>query len=162
MDVVFVVAGERAGNCDELERWVSPRLRKGEDFPTYIFEQTQHLVVSRVIRDEEAQICIAQDSRDPDQASSATGYNANILPGILGALSLPVILIVEVCDSGSKRLDSCSRTILTTGHGHRNRGRSLEAAFDLIIDLWCALTEVCPFFGVVIEAVLGGLFGCPA
>jgi len=129
--------------------------------PTYVLEQAQHLIVSSVVGDEKSEVGIVKNSGNPDQARPSARHNTHVLPRILGVFALAVILIVEVCDSGSEGLDSCRGTVLATVHGHRDGRGSLEAAFDVIVDFGRTLAKIGPFLGAVVEAVLGGLFGCP-
>jgi hypothetical protein len=56
------------------------------------------LRVCRVIRDEEAQISIAEYGGNSDQTCTSTWDNADILPSVFASLVLAVMLIVEVRD----------------------------------------------------------------
>jgi hypothetical protein len=61
---------------------------------TDILEQAQHLVISGVVWNEESNISIPQHCSDSDQASSSAGHYADILPGVLTFLALPVVVVV--------------------------------------------------------------------
>lgn len=68
---------------------------------THITKQGQHLVVCSVIRDEEAQVGLIEDSGDADQTSPAAWDYGDVLPCILTFLALPVMSIVQVRDGNS-------------------------------------------------------------
>jgi hypothetical protein len=96
---------------------------------------------------------LSQHGSNANQPSSATGHNTHILPRVLALLALPMVLVVEVCDCCPEWLNTSSRTIFTACHGDINGFGTVEAAFDVIFDLGCSLSQVCPGFGVVEEAV---------
>jgi hypothetical protein len=76
-------------------------LQQPERGYTDILEKPQHFIIRSVVRNEEAQICIAQYRSDTDQPSSASRNNTDILPGVLALFALSVVVIVEVCDRSS-------------------------------------------------------------
>src|SRR5271156_2879533 len=102
MDVVSVRGREGAGDCDELVEICKPLyfIRLGHPWKlwtwrkTDILEQAQHLVISGVVWNEESNISISQHCSDSDQASSSAGHYADILPGVLAFLALPVVVVV--------------------------------------------------------------------
>ena len=49
---------------------------------TYILEQAQHLVVSSIVRNEEANVSISKHSSNSDQTGTTTRHNADILPSV--------------------------------------------------------------------------------
>ena len=49
---------------------------------THILEQAQHLVVSSIVRNEEANVGISKHGSNSDQTGTATRHNADILPGV--------------------------------------------------------------------------------
>jgi hypothetical protein len=65
VNVVGVLAFQRDGDRGEIPK------------------EAQHLVVGSVIRDEEAEVGVAQNRGDADEACTAAGNDADILPGVL-------------------------------------------------------------------------------
>jgi hypothetical protein len=117
-----------------------------------VLEQTQHLVVGRVIGDEKAQIAVAQGSRDTDKTSTSTGDNTDVLPSVLALPPLAMMIVVQGCDGFSQGTNTGRGAILAAMCADVNRLGSFEAALDAILDLGSALTQVRPFFGMVIVA----------
>ena len=76
-------------------------LQHSERSYTDILEKPKHFIVRSVVRDEEAQICVAQYRSNTDQPSSASGNNTDILPRVLAVLAFSIVVIVEVCDCSS-------------------------------------------------------------
>lgn len=64
-------------------------------------KQRQHLIVRRVIWNEESKVRIAQNGRDSDQTCAASWHNADVLPCVLALLPLAVVNIVQVGDGFS-------------------------------------------------------------
>jgi hypothetical protein len=128
---------------------------------TDILEQAQHLVVSGIVWDEESNVGISQYSSDSDQTSPSAGHHADILPRVLAALSLPVVVIVEVSNSLSQRLDTRCGAVFASIHGDWDRSWSWKGAFDLVVDFWSALAEIGPLVRLVEEAMFGSLLGTP-
>jgi hypothetical protein len=133
-------------------------LPKGE---ADILEQAQHLVVRGVVGDEEANIRIAQHGSDSDETSSSARHNADILPRVLTVFALAVVVVVEVRNGFSQRLDSCRRPIFAAAHRDWDGSWSREGPFDLIVDFGRALTEIGPLVGSVEEAMFSSLLGTP-
>lgn len=105
-------------------------------------------------RNEETQIAITQDSSNTDQTRTTTGYNAHILPSILAFTPFSVVLVVQRSNRLSQRPDTSCRTVFPAMSADVDFLRSLKASFYAVVDLGCALSQVCPFFGVFEEAVL--------
>ena len=127
----------------------------------HVFEETQHLVVGGVVGQEEAQVRVAEDGGDADQAGTAAGDNGHVFPRVQAVLALAMHLVVELGNGLSQRLDSGRRAILAGGRRDVDCLGPLEAAGDVILDLGGALAQVCPGIGLFEEAVLGGAFGAP-
>ena len=102
---------------------------------TYVTEQTQHLVVRSIIGNEESEVCISEDGSNSDEASSATRHDADVLPGVFAFLALAVVLVVEICNCRTQRLDASGWTVFTTGHAHIDSVRTLKASFNFIVNL---------------------------
>lgn len=102
---------------------------------THVSEQRQHLVVGRVVRDEEAQVRLVQDGGDSDQAGTAAGDDGNILPCVLAGLALAVVLVVHLGDGLAEGLDAGGRRVLPAGDADVEVGGPWEASLDLIFDL---------------------------
>ena len=111
---------------------------------THVSEQTQHLIVSSVIGNEEAEVCISEDSGNSDQTCSTTRDDTDVLPSVLACLALTMMVVVEVGNSLSQRFDTRSWTILATGQADIDRLGTLEAALNLIVDFWSTLAQVGP------------------
>lgn len=128
---------------------------------TYIAKQREHFIVSRIIRNEETQVCIVQHGGNADQASSPSGHNGYILPRIFALLALAVMYIVEIGHRHPQWLDTCRWAIFSATHGNVNLRGAMEAALDLIVDLGGSLAQVRPFVGLVGEAILDRPLGTP-
>lgn len=98
------------------------------------------LIVGSVIGNEEAQVRVVEYSCNSYQTSSTTGYHSNILPGILAFLSQAMLVVVQVGDGLSQRLDARSRPVLSSRHGDIDRLWALEAPLDIIVDFGGSLT----------------------
>ncbi len=101
----------------------------------YVLEERHHLIVCCVVRNKEANIGIVEDRSNADQASSTTGHNSDILPGVLTVLTLAMHLIVHSSDGSAEGLDTGRRAILSSGNRDVDMSRSRERAFNFIIDL---------------------------
>ena len=64
---------------------------------------------------------------------------------LLARLALTMMGIIQICNGFSQRLDPSCRTVFPAGKSDIDRLRSFKAAFDIVANLWGALTEVCPF-----------------
>ena len=82
--------------------------------------------------DTHPKIRVPQHSSDSDQSSSASGYNAHILPRVQTVLALAVVMVVQVRHSGTKGLDSSSRAIFSGIVVKGNRGWSWKALKNTI------------------------------
>ena len=102
---------------------------------THVPEQRQHLIVSSVVRNEEAQIRLVQDGSDPDQTGTAARNDGNVLPGVLASLALAVVLVVHLGNGLAEGLDTGGRRIFSAGDGDVDVAGPLEAALDVILDL---------------------------
>jgi hypothetical protein len=131
------------------------------DTGTYVLEETQHLVVRRVVGQEEGQVGAAEDGGDTDQTGTATGNDGDVLPGVQAVLALAVHLVVEVGDSLAQGLDAGGGAVLAGGHGHVDGFGPPEAAGNVVLDLGGALAQVGPGIGFLKEAILGGALGAP-
>jgi len=78
---------------------------------THITEQSQHLVVGSVVGNEESEVGVSKDGCYPDEASSATWNDTDILPGVLALLSLTMVFVVEVSNGLSEGLDTSGRAL---------------------------------------------------
>ena len=124
---------------------------------SYVTEQAQHFIVGSVVRNEESQVSIAQHGRYPNETSSATWNDTDILPGVFALLVLTMVLIIEIGNGRSEGFDTCSRSlrinqrrygchslsdrthVFTTSHAHVDGMRTFEAALDIIVDFGRAL-----------------------
>jgi hypothetical protein len=131
VNVVAVLSKKRNGNSSE------------------VLKQAQHLIVRGVIRDEESKVSVSEHGSDTDETRAATRDNADVLPGVLACLALAVVLVVKVGNGISERLDTCCRAILTSRHGDVDVSRTIEATFDVIVDLRCSLAQVGPRRGIL-------------
>jgi len=122
---------------------------------------SRYYVVRSIIWDEEPQIRVVQDSRNPDQASPPTGNNSHVLPRVLAHLTLPMMRIVQIGNGDTQRLDTSGGPILTTSHGNLNVLGPIEASFDVVIYFRGSLAQICPFIGFVGKAMLVGTLGAP-
>lgn len=111
--------------------WLYPVSR-----PTKSAKQASEQPTS-IIRDEEANVGIVQDSCDTDEASTSTGDNGDILPSILARFSLAVHLIVQVGNRLPERLDASCRAIFAAVDADIDGLRARETSFDIILYL-CA------------------------
>lgn len=143
MDVVAVLLAQGGGDGGE------------------VLEERQHLVVGRVVGNEETDVGVIQDGSDTDQTGTATRDDGHVFPGVLRLLALTVHLVVHVCDGLAKGLDTGGRAILSGSSGDVDGGRSLEAALDIVFDLGSALTQVCPLLGLLKETIFTCTFGTP-
>lgn len=110
MNVVAVLAVQRDGYGAEVSK------------------EAQHLVVRRVVRDEEAQVRIAQDCSDANESRSATGDNANILPRVLRGLALAMVGVVHLRHGFTHGLDAAGGTVFAATDGDVNvRGAVFDA-----------------------------------
>lgn len=115
----------------------------GASSATYVAEQGQHFIVGRIIRDEETQIRIIQDSSNSNQASTSTGDDGYILPGVLAFFPLAMMGVVQGSDGQSERFDTGRGTVLSRVHGDVNRLWALKAAGDLeIINQLAGLSDL--------------------
>ena len=114
----------------------------------------QHLVVCRVIWDEEAQVSVSKDSRNSDQASSSSWDNAHVLPSILRGFSFTMMLIIELGNSLTQRLDTSSGAILASSHGNIDSLWPLKATLDFVVYLWGSLSEIGPRRRIISKAML--------
>lgn len=115
----------------------------------------------RVVRDEEANVGIAEHGRDADQAGTATRDDAHVLPGVLAGLALAVVLVVELGNGLAKRLDATSRSILAAVDRDVNGLGLGEGVWDLVVDLGGTLAQVGPVLRRLLEAALAGTLGAP-
>lgn len=90
---------------------------------------------TRIVRNEEPDVGIIQNSRDADKTSTASGHNSYILPRVLACLALAVHLVVELGNSFPQRLDTCCRPILSATDTNIEVGGARERSFDIIVDL---------------------------
>lgn len=63
---------------------------------------------------------LTDDSGDPDETSSTTGNNADVLPRVLTLLAFAMVLIVEIGNSFSQRFDTGSWTLEQYTNQFRN------------------------------------------
>ena len=66
---------------------------------TNVFEETQHLIVGSIVRDEESEVGIPEDSSNSDETCSSSRYDAYVFPGVLTLLALTMVGVVEIGDS---------------------------------------------------------------
>ena len=167
VNVIVVVFGEGHRDRSDLNRQFSQPLIVGRtpslslQISTHILEQTQHLRISRIIRNRKRQVRIAQDSSNANQPRATTRHNAHILPRILARLALAIVLIVEMGDRRAQRLDTGGRAVLARGRSDRDTGRTREAALDLVVGFGGTLAEISPSSGVLEVTVFGSAFGTP-
>lgn len=107
--------------------------------PTHVPEERKHFIVRSIIRDEEAQVSLVQHRSNTDQARTTAGYNGNVLPRVLAGLSLSVVFIVHVGNGLAEWLDAGGRSIFSRGDRDIDVRGPLEAAFDVILDLFDAI-----------------------
>jgi hypothetical protein len=135
---------------------------QAERVSAYVSEQTQHLIVGGIIwqrisaccrttgsaightRDEETQICIAQDRRNANQASSSTRHDADIFPTIQAILALPMVLVIQPRDCRSQRFDAGGGAVFAPCERDIDGFGPLEGPFDIILDFRGTLSQVCP------------------
>jgi hypothetical protein len=72
-----------------------------------------------------------------------------------------MMLIIQVCNRLSKRLDTRRRPILTPSHRDINVLRTFKGALNVIVDFGRALPKVGPLVRVVEESMLVGTLGTP-
>lgn len=129
MDVVAIGGRQRGRNSNEVAEQaqhldvVSSHSRVG-------IECSGYLIVGRVVGDEEAKIRIPQDSSDADQSSSSTRHNAHIFPGVLTFLALAIVVVIEIGNCCTERLDTSGRSILAGIVVQRNAVGTREALED--------------------------------
>ena len=128
---------------------------------TYVLEKRQHLVVSRVVGNKEADVGIVKHSGDTDQTGTATRDNGDVLPGVLAVFTLAVHLVVHVGDSLTEGLDTGSGAVLPGGHGDVDGLRALKAALNVVFNLGSALAQVGPELRLFQEAILSSSLGAP-
>lgn len=128
---------------------------------THVLEKRQHLIVRRIIGQEEGNIGVSEDGSNTNETSTASGDDGDILPGVLALLTLAVHGVVEVCNGLAKGLDASCRGILATGEGDVNGLGSLEAASYVVLDFGGALAEVGPRLRILKEAILNSPLGAP-
>lgn len=97
--MVVVLLRKRDGNRGNLWTGISTQATHENDLKslwvkTHVLEQSQHLRVRRVIRNGEGQVRVAQNGSNSNQAGTATGHDAHILPGVLARLALTIMLVV--------------------------------------------------------------------
>ncbi|KAI7341538.1 aminotransferase [Hortaea werneckii] len=143
VDMVLVLAVERNGHRSKVPK------------------QAEHLVVGSVVRDEEAEIGVAQHGGDADEPCAAAGDDAHVLPGILAFFALAVVGVVELGDLLAQGLDAGCRAVFAPGHRYIDRVGSFEAAFDVCEDISITLAKVRPSLGIFEEAVFVCAFGRP-
>ena len=102
---------------------------------THVLEKRQHLIVSRVVGDEEADVGVVEDGGDADEAGAASRDYGDVLPGVLAVLTLAVHLVVHAGDGLAQGLDAGGGAVLTGGHGDVDGLGPLEAALDVILNL---------------------------
>jgi hypothetical protein len=134
------------------------RLSEGNRDSSDVLEERQHLVVRRVIRNEESQVAIAQDSRNTDQPRTPTRHNAHVLPCVQALSPLAVVFVVQLRDCLAQRSDTGGGTVFSAVGADINLFWALEAALYTVVHLGRTLAQVGPFFGLVEEAVLVCLF----
>ena len=108
---------------------------QGRGYRSEVPEQAKHLIVGRVIGNEEAQIGIVQDSRNADEPRSAARDDGDVLPRVLAVFALTMVFVVQVGDGGSQWLYTCRRTILSASHRHVDGLGAFKASFNVIVDL---------------------------
>jgi hypothetical protein len=128
---------------------------------TYVSEERQHLVVRSVVGDEEAEIAVPENSSNTDQASSSSRHNAHVLPCVLALPPLAMVLIVQLRNRLSQRLDTSSRTVLAAMAGDVHLLGPVKAALDLVVNFRSTLAQVRPCIRVVEVAVLVGTLRGP-
>ncbi|KAL1998542.1 hypothetical protein VTN02DRAFT_6000 [Thermoascus thermophilus] len=128
---------------------------------SYVLKQGQHLRVGGVVRDGEAQVRVAQDGGDADQAGAAAGHDADVLPGVLALLALAVVLVVEAGDGGAQRLDAGRGAVLAGGGGDGDGAGAGEAAGDVVVGVGRALAQVGPLVRVLEVSVFAGTLRTP-
>jgi hypothetical protein len=122
---------------------------------------TEHLVVSRVVRQEETQVGVTQDSGDSDETSTATRNDGNVLPSVQAALTLAMMLVVQVGNSLSQWLDTGGRAILSGSNRDVDACGTLKTPLNVIFDFRGTLTQVGPLVGFLEEAILRGPLRAP-
>ena len=139
---------------------VSQRTEKGDCLKTHIFKQRQHLRIRRIIRNREGEVRIPQNSRNPNQPGPSTGNDADILPRI-GLLPLTVMIIVQLRNRLTQRLNSSRRPILTGRRRNRDRSRTVEASVNIVVCVRSALAQISPFGRILEEPMFAGALGGP-
>lgn len=114
-----------------------------------VAEQGQHLIVGSVVRYEETQVGIIQDSSNPDEARPSARYDGYVLPCVLTFLPLAMVGIVKVGNGNSQRFDTGCRTILSGIDRDLDLFRPLEASLDVIVCLGGTLTKIGPGVRIV-------------
>jgi len=77
-----------------------------------VLEQTQHLVVGGVVRNEETEVGVTQDRCYSDETSSATWNDTDVLPGVLACFALAMMCVVELGDGCPEWFDAGSRALI--------------------------------------------------
>lgn len=72
-----------------------------------------------------------------------------------------MVCIVQIGNSNPQWFNTSSWPILTTGHRDLDGLRTVKASFDIIVDLWGALTEIGPAARGIGEAMFVRSFGTP-
>ena len=87
--------------------------------------------------------------------------DGDILPRVLTGLILSMMCIVQIGDGRAQRFYASGWTVLSSIHGNVNLLRPLKASYDIIVDLWSSLTQVCPSCGIIGETMLICSFRAP-
>jgi hypothetical protein len=109
MNVILVIMAEWNGNRSE------------------ILKQRQHLVVGRVVRDEESEVGVSEHGGDTDKSCAAAGHDADVFAGVLGRFAFAVVLVVKMGYGFAERFDAGCGTVLAACHGDVDAGRTLKA-----------------------------------
>jgi hypothetical protein len=112
-------------------------------------------------RDEESQVTVAQHRSYTDQTRATTRHDAHVLPCILRLPPLAMMLVVQLRNCFTERLNTSRGAVLATMARNVHLLGSLEAALDLIVDLRRTLAQVRPCIRLVEVAVLVSTFGGP-
>lgn len=133
----------------------------GGSSATYISEEGQHFVVRRIIRDEETQIGVIQDSSNSNQASTPPGNDGYIFPGVLAFFPLAVMGVIQGRDGQSEGFDAGGGTVLPRAHRDVDGLWALKAAWNIIVCLGSALAEIGPGGRIILKAMFVGSLGAP-
>jgi hypothetical protein len=77
---------------------------------TYIFEETQHLIVCSVIGNEKSEVRIIQNCSHSDETRTSSRDDADILPCVLALFALTMVDIVEVGNRLTEGLNTSGGT----------------------------------------------------